>query len=265
MTSFADLKQKFIRALNRNLCRIFYRRDVPLPEGRFVTICFDDFPKSSAETASAMLEKRGWRATWYVVGSFEGAVEPNLGEMYDQNDLKKLHQNDHDIATHTFDHLDCTKINHAEISDQWVRNEKYLRTRGIGEVSSFAYPFGEVSLAAKRQHAKYNCALRGTNPGLNQHTVDLNLLKACGIQDNLGGIARAKNELEKLSREDGWLIIFTHDVRDAHSPWGVSPEVFDTLLSQVEKSGAEVITVAGMMRRLEYSSASALSHFNRKF
>lgn len=257
MTSFTAIRQKLIRIVDQNLCRVFYRRNAVLPEGRFVSFCFDDFPKSSADIAANMLETRGWRGTWYVAGSFEGTVDPYLGKMYEQRDLERLHQNDHDIATHTFNHRDCTEIKIAEISAQWTRNDDYLKSRGIEEVSSFAYPFGEVSLSAKRAHAKYNCALRGSKPGLNQRSADLNLLKACGIQQNLGGTARAQRELEKLSRKDGWLIIFTHDVREAHSPWGVTPENFNELLTLVEQSGAEVVTVAQMMQRLECSSVSA--------
>ena len=76
------------------------------------------------------------------------------------------------------------------------------------------------------------------------------MLKACGLQDNQGGILRAIEELENLSKRDGWLIIFTHDVREQPSPWGVTPEDYDLLLGAIYASGADVVTVGDMVRRI---------------
>ena len=74
-------------------------------------------------------------------------------------------------------------------------------------------------------------ALRGVKPGLNRGQIDLNMLKACGLQDNNDGIGQALKDLEQLRDSDGWLIIFTHDVRSAPSHWGVTPEMYQQLLS----------------------------------
>ena len=254
MLSAAALKEKSVRVVNRNLCRVFHRRVLPLPAGRFVSICFDDFPKSSVTCAAGMLEARGWRGTWYVAGAFEGATEPNLGQMYDRSDLQRLIENGHDIGTHTFNHLDTSTLSRDEIASQWAQNSEYLKSRGVNAVSSFAYPFGEINLRTKQHHAKYGSALRGTKPGLNRGKTDFNLLKACGIQENLGGIKRALQELDKLTREDGWLIVFTHDVRAHHSPWGTTPQQFEKLLEAITASGAEVLTVADMVRRVEFAA-----------
>ena len=94
-------------------------------------------------------------------------------------------------------------------------------------------------------------ALRGIKPGINRGKLDLNMLKACGLQDNQGGILRAIEELENLSKRDGWLIIFTHDVREQPSPWGVTLEDYDLLLSAIYASGADVVTVGDMVRRIK--------------
>ena len=77
------------------------------------------------------------------------------------------------------------------------------------------------------------------------------MLKACGLQDNEGGTARAKSELNTLSEQSGWQIIFTHDVRETPSPWGVTPAAFEALLDDIAASGAEVVTVGDMVRRLD--------------
>jgi len=82
------------------------------------------------------------------------------------------------------------------------------------------------------------------------------MLKACGLQDNQGGTARALQELQSLDDQDGWVIIFTHDVRKSPSPWGVTPEQYADVLDAVEASGARVITVGDMVERLNVAAES---------
>ena len=94
-------------------------------------------------------------------------------------------------------------------------------------------------------------ALRGVKPGMNRIDVDLNMLKACGLQENEGGTRRAMAELDALKHQDGWVIIFTHDVRKNPSPWGVTPDEYADLLTAVDASGAEIVTVGEMVDRLE--------------
>ena len=80
------------------------------------------------------------------------------------------------------------------------------------------------------------------------------MLRACGLQENQGGTLRALEDLDHLASSDGWLIIFTHDVRTAPSPWGVTPDDYEHLLQAVQQSGAEVVTVGDMVKRLGASS-----------
>ena len=98
-------------------------------------------------------------------------------------------------------------------------------------------------------------ALRGVKPGVNRGDVDLNMLKACGLQDDNGGTHRAKMALEGLRQQDGWLILFTHDVRENPSPWGMTPTAYAALVNTIDASGAEVVTVGEMVNRLEGSAA----------
>ncbi|MHA7856880.1 MAG: polysaccharide deacetylase family protein [Henriciella sp.] len=250
MADFGYFSQKIGDSIDRILCESFEKRDYKMPKGRFVSFCFDDFPKSAAELAAPMLESRGWRGTWYVAGGFLGKTEPHYGQMFDDGDLEKLKQNGHDFGCHTFDHIDCRDASPELIQAQCRKNMEFLTERGITDVASFAYPFGSVNLSAKRVMAPAAMALRGVKPGLNRGTVDLSMLKACGLQTDNGGIARAMSDLEALKRSDGWLIIFTHDIGPKPSPWGATQIDYSQILQAVEASDIEVVTVGDMVSRL---------------
>ena len=134
-----------------------------------------------------------------------------------------------------------------------------MQAHGISDVRSFAFPFGAANLTSKKNLSVSDMALRGVKPGINRGTVDLNMLKACGLQENNDGIGRAMADLEALQENDGWLILFTHDVRTAPSPWGATPEDYQKLLKAVQASGAEVLTVGEMVNRLDANTAPAQS------
>ncbi len=251
MADLGYVSQKMSGAIDAFLCRAFAKNTVKLPKGRFVSLCFDDFPRTAALTAAPMIEARDWRATWYVAGGFMGQNEDLYGPMFTEADLKRLYRKGHDIGCHTFDHVDCSKLSADEILQQCQRNMQFLAEHGIRDVNSFAFPFGAVDLEAKRVFSGSDLALRGVKPGTNRGDIDLKMLKACGLQDNEGGTARALQELDSLSEQDGWLIIFTHDVRPTPSPWGVTGDEYADLLEAVAKSGAEVVTVGEMTRRFQ--------------
>ncbi|MEM9055076.1 MAG: polysaccharide deacetylase family protein, partial [Pseudomonadota bacterium] len=253
------LSQKMGGAIDTFMCRTFAKRPVDLPKGRFVSLCFDDFPRSAALTAAPMIEAYGWRATWYVAGGFMGTFEAHYGPMFTQMDLRALSARGHDIGCHTFDHVDCSALSREEILEQCERNLQFLKQQGIENTRSFAFPFGAVSLEAKRALSAGALALRGVKPGTNRGSVDLKMLKACGLQANEGGTGRALQELKTLSEQDGWLILFTHDVRMEHSPWGVTPGVYADLLSAISQSGAEVLSVGEMVARLTAQDGTALA------
>lgn len=250
MLDLGYISRKMRAKIDGIVSRTLAKQPMRLPAGRYVSLCFDDFPKSSAETAAPMIEQLGWRATWYVAGGYLGTTHEHYGKMFDGTDLFRLIRMGHDIGCHTFDHIDCANADPAELLVQCTRNQAFLSTFGVEEVQSFAFPFGAHDVASKQTLAPSGLALRGITPGLNLEVVDFSLLRACGLQRDQKGLRRAMMELETLSQIDGWQIIFTHDVRDNPSSWGVTPADYADLLEAVQASGAEVVTVGDMVQRI---------------
>lgn len=219
-------------------------------EKPMVSFSFDDFPKSAGEAGAQILERHGWRGTYYTGGGYAGG-ETHLGRMYDIGDLKRLHANGHEIACHTFSHIDVGRTALEDVEAEIERNRKFLTACGFeGALETFAFPYGEASPAAKQALGKHFRVLRGVRPGINRGTADRGLLMAVPLDGGGAGLKRALNWIEEATRNPGWLIFYGHDVREAPSEWGCTLDFLETVCRAVAKSGAEVHTINCALDRI---------------
>lgn len=216
-----------------------------------VSVTFDDFPRSAAEHAAPALERRGLRATWYAACGFEG-TQNHLGALFTGEDLQRLTAAGHEIGCHTHAHGDAARMDPAALLADCAKNRARLAELGVsGPLHSFAFPYGEASAPAKTALSGEYRALRGVRAGINRQGDDLNLLKAVGLDGGEAGLEAALARIAELGERPGWLIFYGHDVRDAPSEWGCTPDHFKTVCEAIEASGAEVLTMGAALDRLE--------------
>lgn len=233
--------------LRRRLVRFAARRDaVARFERPIVSFSFDDVPESAAATGAEILERTGVRGTYYVSGGLCGEDSP-LGRYADVAAIRGLAERGHEIGCHSFSHLDCARADEAEIESDLDFNEGFLAQLGL-EADTFAYPYGEVSLAAKRVAGRRFQAARTVRPGMIKGGCDLNHLPSVGIEGP-NGEARAAAWIERAAAACGWLILYTHDVRAEPSPWGCTPETLARLEAHAVGKGCVVLPVHQALRR----------------
>ena len=118
-----------------------------------------------------MLERRGLRGSWFVSAGLFGAHD-HLGDYVTAPDVADLARRGHEVACHTFSHLDCARVPAAAV----VEDVELSRTR-LAELGcppeTFAYPFGEVAFAAKAALAGRFTLRRAIHPGLVRRGADL--------------------------------------------------------------------------------------------
>lgn len=229
---------KLRRAEARLLAREPMKIDLETP---IISITFDDFPKSASEAGKDAVERHDWRATWFASAGFAG-TRTHHGEMFDAADLRRLQRDGHEIGCHTCSHLDATSIDPDMTLRDAERNLRALESMGLeGRPSTFAFPYGEASPAAKRALRTRYAALRGVRAGINRTGADRGLLNAVGVDGGDAGIARAVAWAEEAAENPGWLIYYVHDVQDDPTPWGCTPRQLDTVLDAVRASGARVL------------------------
>jgi len=121
---------------------------------------------------------------------------------------------------------------------------------------TFAYPYGDVSPAAKAVLNTRFMASRALHHGLVTTGTDLNQAPAVGIEGNDGEDV-ARQWLERAATTpDSWLILYTHDVRESPSNWGCTPQVLERLISEAASKGFEIVTFEDGARRASASEAT---------
>ncbi|MNV66293.1 hypothetical protein D3C71_1590390 [compost metagenome] len=119
--------------------------------------------------------------------------------------------------------------------------------RGLGAAPMhFAYPYGEVSPRSKRLLAGRYSSLRGVHKGLVHDGADLNQLPGVGIE-GADGEAVGRHWIDRAVSANAWLILYTHDVREAHSPWGCTPDALSRLIAHTRDAGCDIRTVGEML------------------
>ena len=240
-----------IGKIKRQAARRLAKHALPIELDRpLVSFSFDDFPKSAAEAGADILESHGWRGTYFAGGGFAGG-ENHLGRMFEIGDLKRLHASGHEIACHTFSHIDIAQTPLSEVEAEIDRNRAFLDACGFETAfETFAFPYGEASPAAKTALSQRFRALRGVKPGINRGVADRALLTAVPLDGGEQGLKRALQWIEEAKRQPGWLIFYGHDVRETPSEWGCTPDFLKTVCKGVEDAGADVATIARALDRV---------------
>jgi peptidoglycan/xylan/chitin deacetylase (PgdA/CDA1 family) len=213
-----------------------------------VSFSFDDAPVSAALEGAARLEAWGLRGSYFVSMGLAGTPGP-MGPNADPSQLRALMARGHEVACHTYSHLDCGQTSGEAAAADVERNRAALLELGAPEPVSFAYPYGDVSVPAKAALAARFGLLRGLHHGLVRRGSDLNQAPAVGVEGP-DGEKTALDWIERAARERAWLILYTHDVEPEPSPWGCTPQALDRLIDAALAHGLEVVTVAEGCRRI---------------
>lgn len=241
--------------IRRRVVRLAHRRPLERgPERPMVSFTFDDAPQSAVETGAALLEARGARGVFYVSAGLCGAEGP-MGRYARAEDYRRLAAAGHEIACHTFSHLDCGRASGEQAQADTAHNLATLADWGTGSVTSFAYPYGDVAAGPKQALSARYATLRALHHGVITKGTDLNQTPAVGIE-GADGEAIATRWLEEALARKAWLILYTHDVRDAPSPWGCTPQALARLIDKALAGGAEIVTAAQGAQRLGVQAAA---------
>ena len=106
---------------------------------KVVILNFDDAYESQYINAKPILDKYGYKATYYIVCNYVG----NSGRLT-WEDITALKNEGYDIASHTMNHADLTKTSKKETEFEVGGSKQCLLDHGIN-TSSFSYPFNGAS------------------------------------------------------------------------------------------------------------------------
>jgi len=103
---------------------------------KVVILNFDDGRLSQYTNAIPILDKYGFKATFYVVCNYIGKKDGYM----DWNEIETLHKEGHDIGSHSMNHVRLEKLSKKDVEYEVGQSKRCLQKHGIN-ATSFAYPF----------------------------------------------------------------------------------------------------------------------------
>ncbi len=241
--------------LRRRLLSSVYSRRVSLGTmGPVVSFTFDDFPRTALTVGGHILKSHGARGTYYAAVGLMNTSN-DLGDQFRREDLSVLMADGHELASHTFSHISCRSVSCDRFEREVEKGREAIEEiTGKSDSGNFAFPFGEVTLDAKRALRADVASCRGIWPGLNGPEVDLNLLRANSLYGGQGKYAQVQGLISDNQQQRSWIIFYSHDVRDNPSRFGCTPELLEFAVSFASQRGARIMTVAEVVTELSSSS-----------
>ncbi len=231
----------------RLLCSLHRRVGLLGKSGPFVSFAFDDFPRTAYTVGGSILKSFGVRGTYYVAMGLMNTSN-GLGDQLHLEDLDAAGADGHELASHTFSHSSSREVPLSVFQQDVQKGHGAIwEIANLAPSRNFAYPFGEVTFAAKQALGRKMLSCRGTYGGLNGPVVDLNLLRANSLYGDTDGLGRVQRLILENEERKTWLIFYTHDVRPSPSPYGCTPKFFESAVRLAVDRGAKVVPVAEVL------------------
>lgn len=157
---------------------------------------------------------------------------------------RAMQKNGHEIASHTMDHPNLTKLSDADMDWELGESDRLLSEK-FGEIRDFATPLGASDERVLSNIKKYYRSHRNTvGDPATVGDEDINTADNFDIfQINAYTVRRSttlddiRNLIEHTKKRNGWLILTYHQVDDSNAFYGVSRQQLEEQLKLVHESG----------------------------
>jgi len=213
------------------------------------SITFDDVPRSAVTNGVPLLRQHGVKATFYVASG----LRPEDGFL-SASDIRGLVSDGFDVGCHTFSHYSLYAGSVSGLAADAERNRvAFEQELGVPRAVAFSYPFGEVSVSAKRSLRAHYATLRSVYRGINGLGTDLLLLRANPVFSHAIRWEEVTRLLNTAVQQSGWVIFYTHGVESDPDKWSCTPEDLDRLIVECRRAGMAIRTVRSVSEDLQPS------------
>jgi len=203
-----------------------------------VSLTFDDGWRSIHDNALPLMERYHVVSTQYLVSGFLG----QLKDYMTQSQVYDFTKAGHEIASHTFDHPDLTKLAGKDLTRQLKASHDGL-TRCFQPATDFASPFGAANERTIAAEKSYYQTARSTEVGFNSpDTLNAYQLKVQNVRSDTSP-AQLQAWLDTASANHEWLILVYHQVITGGGEYSRTPADFEADLGSIKASGIAVKTV----------------------
>lgn len=223
-------------------------------ERPLASLCFDDFPRSAWHVGGPILARHGVKASFYPAGSFCGRCAEGA-DQFTAADLREVRDAGHEIGCHSFSHRPASGMSARAFADDLDRNAAFLRDEAGVAPRTFAYPYGLFSPGSLAVTRPRFAGARRVRGGVNAGIVDTHRIAAFPLEVRSWSAAAFARAVDETVRRRGWLVLFTHDVSEAPTPYGCTPAMLKDTVEGLERSGVEIVSAAAALRPMDKASS----------
>jgi len=214
------------------------------PERPIVSFTFDDFPRTALHAGGGILRKYDCTGTYYVSLGLVDSEIP-AGRAFSMEDVQMALTEGHELGCHTFAHCHAWDSRPEEFEESVIQNRIRLQQlHPQVQLRSLSYPISWPRPATKRRVRPHFACARSTGTSFNIGYTDAFNLQAVFIEKHRDAPGHLLQLIHQNQQAGGWLIFATHDVAEAPSEFGCSPELFEKLVAAASDSGAKILPVA---------------------
>ena len=235
---------KQIDQMRRRAARYLDIEGVTIAPARGVfSLSFDDFPASAWTEAGPVLTDHGVKATYYVCGGLADGINMDR-DQFRVPHLQALHAAGHEVGCHTFGHTSALRMDTEALRLSLDANAAWVAERLDGHrMTTFAWPFGDATVGAKRLVRERFAMARGVRDGVNAGPEDRALIKSIGLERRRLSGYDLEGLMAEAAASKGWLTAYGHDVSDRPTDYGCTPEDLDRVLRAAKSAGLEIAPV----------------------
>lgn len=215
-----------------------------------VTFTFDDFPVSALDNGGRVLESEGFRGTYYAAFGL-AETETSVGRVGTAKHMASCVERGHELACHTYAHIDCADATLEVLERERERNEEAAESVKVPRMRNFAYPYGSFGPNSKRWASSHFDTVRTVLEGVNRGDFDMASLRATAIYAS-SGVDPCFRSLSELPDNPGWLIFYTHDVSEVPSDYGCTVDEFTGLVALCSQLSIDVLKVSEAAKRIRH-------------
>ena len=214
-------------------------------------ITFDDVVRSQLENAVPVLQKHGFKATFFVCDWFCDSRVHALKQGMFMDDLKTLHKLGFELGNHTKDHANPASLSVEENMAQVAYIEDLFKELQVPAPKVYAYPGGPYAepAATAVKSKGYIAARTGGNRPLDLATLNPFDMPSYLFCDDRPDIFEQAFEALK---NGGTAILTYHGIPDVEHPWcNVSVEHFTEQMQRLADIGCVCPTYSEFMASLQ--------------
>jgi peptidoglycan/xylan/chitin deacetylase (PgdA/CDA1 family) len=188
---------------------------IPVSTEKVVVVMFDDGWLSQYTAALPILENYSYKASFAI---YPKAIDGQYSSYMSWAQIENLSKNGYDVESHTYSHLDLSKMSASTLQSELVNSKQVLQQHGI-QAGALIYPYGDAADNATVKQAVKDAGYliaRGTDDGtvnLSNTSLDYYALNAFTME-NTTNLAYFESDLYDVSGSNIAILLY-HQIDNA--------------------------------------------------